>query len=512
MDRSIALSSQSVLLQKARPAIIASSCPNSMVDLWKHHFPYNRKTLDTGIVHFGPGRFFRGHLAPIVHQYLTQQKGQDQRWGICGVSLNSRSTIETLAPQDFLYTLIERYCDGEKHESAKVIGSITQIIDGKAERNAVLDLLISSTIHLVTLTVTQAGYYLDQSFNLNINHNAIAHDLQNPSTPTTAIGFIVEAIRRRHDRGLAPFTTLSCDNLPRNGDILQKAVLAYAEQLDPQLAAYISDYATFPNTVVDRIVPRAHDSDHHYPTQLLQISDRGPVVTEPFYQFVVEDKFSGDRPGWEAAGVIMTEDITPYLYLKSRFLNAVHSFVACLAVRIGVTYVHEAVKLSEFQWFTQLLTDDITAATPVSRQMCEQYRSQVLCRLSNEALPDSIERIATETARKLGKYIMPILQDAYYQQINLRRLILPIAAWMLAIKESAIESGKPYCAKDALNVVTAIQAGASLSQVLGMEQSECTAMIDRECEQALRKLQMWGLLPTLKYYCQEDLYEIDAAA
>lgn len=513
MNRPIALANHSALLENAQPVVIAPSCssPDTVVDVWRQNSPYDRKTLDTGIVHFGPGRFFRGHLAPIIHRYLIQQR-QDQRWGICGVSLNSRSTITALEPQDFLYTLVERYCYGENHESAEVIGSINQIIDGKAECNAVLDLMMSSTVHLVTLTVTQAGYYLDQNFNLDTSHNAIVHDLDNPSTPTTAIGFIVEAIRRRRDGGLAPFATLSCDNLPRNGDILQKAVLTYAEQLDPQLATYIGNHATFPNTVVDRIVPQAHESDPDYPTQLLQVSDRASVTTEPFYQFVVEDKFSRDRPNWEAVGVTMTDDITPFLYLKSRFLNALHSFVACLAVRAGVTYVHEAVRLIEFQRFTQLLTDDIAAATPVSRQLCEHYRSQVFLRFNNEALPDSIERIAAETARKLGKYIIPILQDAYCRQINLQRLILPIAAWMLAVRESAVESGKPYYAKDTVSVLTAIRAGAGLSEVLGLEQSECTAVIDRECEQALRDLQMRGLFTILEHYSRDDLYEIASAA
>ncbi|NJR39705.1 MAG: mannitol dehydrogenase family protein [Leptolyngbyaceae cyanobacterium CSU_1_4] len=386
------------------------------------------------------------------------------------------------------------------------------MIDGRAECQVVLDLMMSATVHLVTLTVTQAGYYLDQSFKLNLSHDAIAHDLENPTTPITVIGFIVEAIRCRRDRGLAPFTTLSCDNLPRNGDILQAAVLTYAEQIDPQLAAYISQHATFPNTVVDRIVPRSQHSDPDYPTQLLQVSDRGPLVTEPFYQFVVEDHFTGDRPHWEIAGVTMTADITPYLYLKSRFLNALHSFVACLAVRAGISYVHEAIRLPEFQSFTQLLTQDITAATPVCDQMCEHYRSEVLLRLSNEALPDSIERIATETGRKVGKYIIPILQDAVCRRVNLSRLVLPIAAWILAVQEGAIESGKPYDAQETLSVVTAIKAGASLSQILGLEPSPDLALIDRHCQQALHDLQIHGLFSTLKHSCQDNPYDMDTAA
>ncbi|MEP0873797.1 mannitol dehydrogenase family protein [Trichocoleus desertorum AS-A10] len=484
----------------------------TITDLWKQQSPYNRKALKTGIVHFGPGRFFRGHLARIIHHYLAQKRFQDQRWGICGVSLRSRRTMMALEPQNFLYSLIERHHSDENHESAELIGSINEIVDGTQEQEYVLDLMTSPAVHLVTLTVTQAGYCLDKDFNLDTANETIARDLGNPFTPTTAIGFIVEALRRRRDRGMAPFTTLSCDNLPRNGEIMQRAVLTYAEQVDPQLAAYIRNQATFPNTVVDRIVPQEDESDYDYPCRLLQVRDRSPIVTEPFWQFVVEDNFSGDRPSWEDTGVIMTNDITPFLYMKSRFLNAVHSFVACLAVRAGIEYVHETVRLPEFHLFTQLLMDDIAAATPVPRSMCEEYRSQVLVRLSNEAMPDTIERVSAETSRKLGKYIVPILQDAYRQNVNIKRLILPVAAWMLAVRESAIEAGLPYHAKDKPNVLATTQSGAALSQITGLESCKCTEVIDRECNQALRDLRAHGLSTTLKYYSEEMLQNEFASA
>ncbi len=482
----------------------------SVAELWSQQSLYNRKILDTGIVHFGPGRFFRGHLARIIHQYLAQKRFQDQRWGICGVSLKSRGTITALQPQSYLYTLIERHCSAETHESAEVIGSINQIVDGVEEHTYVLELMVSPAVHLVTLTITQAGYCLDSRFNLDITHDAIAHDLNNPATPTTAIGFIVEALRQRRDLGIAPFTTLSCDNLPRNGDILQKAVLTYTDIIDPELAAYLRDHATFPNTVVDRIVPQAHETDAGYSQQLLQVDDRTPIITEPFWQFVVEDTSKGDRPAWEEVGVVMTDDITPYLYIKSRFLNAMHSLIACLAVRAGIEYVHEAVSIPEFHWFCRLLTDDIAIATPVPYQMCEDYRNQVLLRFSNEALPDTIERISAETARKIGKYIIPIIQDAHAQNVDLKRLMIPIAAWILAVREGA-ESGKPYDAKDKLSVMSAIRAGAPLSQIIGLEPCECTKTLDRDCDLAVREIQNYGLLATLRHHCEEHYETISAA-
>jgi mannitol-1-phosphate/altronate dehydrogenase len=484
----------------------------NVADLWNQAPSYNRKALNTGIVHFGPGRFFRAHLARIIHEHLSNQC-QDLRWGICGVSLKSRGTITTLQPQNFLYTSTDRYSGDENHESARVIGSINQIVDGVTEQDYVLELMTSPSLHLVTLTVTQAGYCLDQHFNLDLSHKSIVHDLNNPDRPTTAIGFIVEALRRRRDRGIPLFTTLSCDNLPRNGTILQRAVLTYADQIDPTFAGYLIDHAAFPNTVVDRIVPQQHDSDDQHPYRLLQVRDRASIVTEPFWQFVVEDKFTSERPSWEETGVTMTDDITPFLYMKSRFLNAVHSFIACLAVRAGVEYVHQFLKLPEFYLFIRLLMEDITAATPVPEYMCEQYIKQVLLRLSNEALPDLIARISAETSRKLGKYILPILQDAYDQKMNLNRLMLPIAAWMLALQEGISETGISFHANDKADVIVMVQEGAALSKILGLEQDECTDTLDRYCDRAMREIRTRGLSATLRHYSEEpNQNEIISAA
>jgi mannitol-1-phosphate/altronate dehydrogenase len=393
----------------------------------------------------------------------------------------------------------------QNRESAEVIGSIREIVDGRENHDYVLEKMTSPSVHLVTLTITQGGYHLDKSFNLDIANEEIAHDLRNPFNPTTAMGFIVEALRRRRDRSIIPFTILSCDNLPRNGEILRKAVLAYADLIDPQLAEYIRDNTTFPNTVVDRIVPQEQESDYNYPSRLLQVRDRAPILTEPFWQFVVEDKFTGERPKWEDTGVIMTSDITPFLYLKSRFLNAVHSFIACLAVRAGIEYMHEAIALPEFKLFTRLLMNDIAAATPIPREMCEQYMEQVLLRLSNEDLPDTTERICSETARKVGKYIFPILQDAYSQKVSMKRIILPVAAWIQAVREGACESGQPYYVKDTLSAITAIKEGAVISQILGLENCEQTEVVDNECHQALRDIQTHGLLTTLKNYSEGGL-------
>ncbi|BAU15248.1 mannitol 2-dehydrogenase [Leptolyngbya sp. NIES-3755] len=472
-------------------------------ELWNQQSPYNRSALETGIVHFGPGRFFRAHLARIIHKHLAQK---DSRWGICGVSLKSRSTIATLQPQDFLYTLVERYDGDEQYESADIIGSINQMINGAENPNEVLELMSSPSVQMITLTVTQAGYCLDSRFNLNPNCDEIAHDLDNPTCPKTVIGFIVEALRRRRDHDLKPLTILSCDNLPRNGDILQRAVLTYADRLDSSLVEYIANHTTFPNTVVDQIVPRQCDSDYEYPRQLLSVHDLAPIVTEPFWQFVVEDKFSSDRPSWEETGVTMTDNIDPFLYIKSRLLNAVHTFIACLAVEAEIEYVHQVLRLAEFHLFLRSLMDDIATATPVDCQMCEQYIDRVLLRLSNEALPDAIERIAAETSRKLGKYIVPILQDAYTQNINSQRLILPIAAWMLAVQESK------FNVQDRSDVIAAIRAGASFSQALGLERNECSKMVDRECDRALREIRNFGLSATLRHYHNEEYFQNDIAA
>jgi mannitol-1-phosphate/altronate dehydrogenase len=174
--------------------------------------------------------------------------------------------------------------------------------------------------------------------------------------------------------------------------------------------------------------------------------------------------------------------------------------------------MHEAIALPEIRLFTRLLMDDIAAATPVPRQMCEQYMEQVLLRLSNEELPDTTERIASETARKVGKYIFPILEDAYSRKVSMKRIILPVAAWLLAVREGACESGQPYHAKDTESAITAIQEGAVISGILGLENSEQTQLVDHECHQALQHLQTHGLLTTLKNYSEGGFLNETASA
>ena len=188
---------------------------------------YDVSAVRPGIVHLGLGGFHRAHMARYTHE-LMERDPEALGWGIVGAVLlpADRRMIESLAPQDGLYTLIER--EGAE-EHVRVIGSLARVVFAGESSAELLDVLDDGAIRIVSLTVTENGYCLDPATKrLNPGHELIRADLATPERPRSAIGVIVEALRRRRDAGLLPFTVLSCDNIQANGSVLREAVLAHA--------------------------------------------------------------------------------------------------------------------------------------------------------------------------------------------------------------------------------------------------------------------------------------------
>ena len=254
---------------------------------------YHRSEVRTGVVHLGIGAFHRAHQAAIFDAALA---GGDLRWGVLGVSLRSATVRDQLMPQDGLYSLVEG--DGTE-DQVRIIGAVQGVLVAPEKPAAVVAALAAPDTHIVTLTITEKGYKVVAG-RLDEGDADVAHDIVNPSAPRTAPGFLVAALAARRAAGLPPFTTLSCDNLPNNGALLRDAVLAIANAQDPILADWIAEHAAFPSTMVDRIVPATSDADIASLAQRLGIEDRAMVKTEPFFQWVVEDRFCGARPDFRA--------------------------------------------------------------------------------------------------------------------------------------------------------------------------------------------------------------------
>ncbi|HJS87496.1 MAG TPA: mannitol dehydrogenase family protein, partial [Acetobacteraceae bacterium] len=302
---------------------------------------YDSAKITPGIVHLGLGNFHRAHMARYTHA-LMERRSDQRDWGIIGAGLlpADERMRDSLAPQDGLYTLVER---SAAEERVSIIGSVVRVIHAGASSAALLDAISQPKIRIVSLTVTENGYCLNRATKqLDPDHPLVRGDLAEPAQPRSAVGVIVEAYRRRKDAGQPAFTALSCDNIQHNGNVLRAAALALAALRDPALASWIERHASFPNTMVDRITPVTAPEDVAALASRYGIDDAWPVFCETFTQWVIEDRFVQGRPAWEEVGAQFVPDVTPYEFMKLRLLNGSHLAVAGLGRLAGYVYVHEA--------------------------------------------------------------------------------------------------------------------------------------------------------------------------
>jgi len=385
---------------------------------------YDRSSIKPGIVHLGIGAFHRAHMAVYVDGLLAANPDT----GIVGVSLRRPDTKDALAPQNGLYTVVVR--DGER-TSARVIGSILEVLDANSEREKVLSLMASPDIGIVSLTVTEKGYCHDPATGtLDTTHPDIVHDLANPHDPVSAPGLILEALNRRRLAGIAPFTVMSCDNLPHNGKVAKAIITALAELRDGTLAAYVKT-AGFPGTMVDRIVPATTDADRAEATALVGLEDAWPVVTEPFTQWVIEDDFPQGRPLFESIGAQMVKDVAPFERMKLRMLNGSHSTIAYLGYLAGHQYVSDVVASPEFNTLIHaLMTREIMPTLDMPDADLPLYRDQLLKRFSNKALKHRTWQIAMDGSQKLTQRLLGTITDRLAAGESIQLLSLGVAAWM----------------------------------------------------------------------------------
>jgi fructuronate reductase len=416
---------------------------------------YDRATVGTGIVHLGIGAFHRAHQAVTIDDILA---AGDRRWGIAGVSLRSRETKVALDPQDGLYTLMVR---GEEARP-RIIGSIREVLVAPDDPGVVIRRLAAPAVAIVSLTVTEKGYCHDPATGeLNESHPLIRADLANPEHPQSAIGYLAAAIVMRRQEGVRPFTILSCDNLPANGRTLHRVLSRFAHLVSPNLGAYVADEIAAPSTMVDRIVPATTDADRAEVADLTGLVDAWPVLTEPFSQWVIEDRFSSGRPAFETVGVEMVADVAPYEEMKLRLLNGAHSALAYLGLLAGIETVADAIADPAFGAFVAALMGDAaeTVRAPSPAELARYARS-LIARFGNAALRHRLVQIATDGSQKLPQRILGAIRDRLAKRLPIVRHALVVAAWMRFVA-GADDAGQPLALNDPLAAeLTAIARAA----------------------------------------------------
>lgn len=406
--------------------------------------PYSRSNLTPGIVHLGLGAFCRAHMAAYVDGILAI----DPSWGIIGASLKRPDTRDALAPQDFLYTIVIRSAAGT---ATQVVGSILDILHAATQRDELITAMADPRIRIVSLTITEKGYCHDPATGqLDPRHPDILHDLAEPDAPVSAPGLIVRALELRRAAGASPFTVLSCDNLPANGETTARIVTAFAALRSAKLADYIASEVAFPSTMVDRIVPATCEDDRKFVLADSGLRDAWPVTTEPFTQWVIEDRFSAGRPPLEAAGAEFVGDVQPFELMKLRMLNGSHSSLAYLGYLAGYEYVNEAMDCPDFAAFVhKLMTEEVMSTLPMNMSNLPSYRDALLERFRNPALKHRTWQIAMDGSQKLPQRLLGTIRDRLAQGASIERTALGVAAWMRYVT-GIDECGQPIDVRDPL--------------------------------------------------------------
>jgi mannitol 2-dehydrogenase len=404
---------------------------------------YDRAAVRTGIVHVGVGGFHRAHQAMYVDTLMNQASALE--WGITGVGLlpGDRRMHEVLKAQDCLYTLVVKDPDGSMHP--RVIGSIVDHLVAPDDPEAVLRVMSDPATRIVSLTITEGGYLVNQSTGeFDAADPSIQDDLAEGAVPTTAFGFLVEALRRRRDAGVEPFTVMSCDNIAGNGEVAHKMLGAFARLKDPELADWIEKSVAFPNSMVDRITPVTTDHDREQLAEQFGVEDGWPVVCEPFTQWALEDRFPAGRPPYDRAGVQLVPDVTPYEMMKLRLLNSSHQALCYLGYLAGYRYAHEVCADELFTGFLLGYMDE--EATPTLAEVpgvdLDAYKRELIERFANPEIRDTLARLCAESSDRIPKWLVPVIRDQLARGGSVRRSALVVASWA-RYAEGVDESGEP---------------------------------------------------------------------
>jgi len=388
---------------------------------------YDVADLSAGIVHIGVGNFHRAHQAWYTHRLM--QRGSARDWAIVGAGVRDGDAAmrEKLLAQDGLTTLLELRPDGI---SAEIVGSMIDFAPVEPDNAALIACMADPAIRIVSLTVTEGGYFLDAAGAFDAGHPEVQADAAGPDRPRTAFGAIVAALSLRRARGEGPFSVQSCDNLRGNGDVARSVVVGLARLSDPGLADWIDAHGAFPNSMVDCIVP-ATGPEALEQVRALGLDDAAPVAHEPYRAWIIEDAFCAGRPNWDEVGAVFTDRVHDYEAMKIRILNAGHQVLANAGELLGAETIADCVAHPAIgAFFRKVQAEEIApyvTATPDTTPL--EYVALIEDRFANPAIRDTTRRVAFDGSSRHPGFILPVLQDALAAKGGIDGLCLVEALW-----------------------------------------------------------------------------------
>ncbi len=457
---------------------------------------YARASVQTGIVHLGLGAFHRAHQAEFTDDCLN---AGETGWGITAASLRNPDTRDAMAPQDGLYTLALRE---NADQVLRVIGAITQTFVAPEDPGALLAVMADPAVRIVSLTVTEKGYTANiADGGLQLDDPGVQHDLAHPHSPQTTLGFVAQALAMRRAAGHKPFTLLSCDNLPDNGHFLHNVLAQFAASRDADFGRYVTDQVACPSCMVDRIVPATTDADRDMIAARLGMRDACPVVAEPYFQWVIEDRFPTGRPEWERSGVVFATGIGPYEAMKLRLLNGAHTTIAAMGRVSGHATVAGAFGNPIIRAFIAAYWAEV-APTVAPGTDVDGYTARLVTRFDNTALHHKTAQIATDGSLKVPQRIVAPLRDLIAMGRPTPMLCFALAAWIRSCQGTDEAGGAMPLSDPQLQgwsglpaagvpVADTVRAHLGLSSVFGLGLSEYLAPA---LETSLADIRNFGVL------------------
>jgi mannitol 2-dehydrogenase len=409
---------------------------------------YNRDEIKVGIVHFGVGAFHRSHMALNLDRLMNA--GQAHEWGIAGVGLmvHDNNLGDAMREQDCLYTLITKHADGRKETA--VIGSIVKYLYAPDDPSAVLEQLADPDVKIVSMTITEGGYNFDASTGeFMADTPAVAADLKPGAVPSTIFGYVFAALKLRRDRGLEPFTVMTCDNIQANGDMARRIFSTFGKLKDAAFGEWMETNVSFPNSMVDRITPRTTAEDVELAAKLIGMKDSAPVVCEPFFQWAIDDQFPIGRPAFENAGAQMVHDVMPYELMKLRNLNVGHQGLCYFGYLSGYRLVHEAMQdqlISKFI-LRYMMEEATPTLLPVPGVDLVAYQHELVERFSNPEVRDTVARLCNESSDRIPKWLVPVIEHNVEHGGPVKLSAAIVASWA-RYAEGTDEQGNPIDVSD----------------------------------------------------------------
>nr|WP_133011228.1 mannitol dehydrogenase family protein [Marinomonas flavescens] len=441
---------------------------------------YSPENIEVGIVHIGLGAFHRAHQAVYIEKNLNRNMGGS--WGICAVNIRSNyQLVDQLERYGCRYHVVEYRNSQNGH--LREINAIREALYAGDDKEVLFERLLSEHTKIVTLTVTEKGYYIALTDKkLRLDDPSIQYDLKHPAQPKTAPGILVEALYRRREIGLAPFTILSCDNIPNNGSLTRQAVCELAAQRSDEFAQWIKDEVAFPSSMVDRIVPAMTDESKKRLQRDFKIEDPNAVLSEAFSQWVIEDNFPLGRPDWENDGVQMVKDVHPFETMKLRLLNGSHSLLAYIGSAANFETIAKTRAVPEF---AALVRHYMHVEAAPTLEMPEEvdvpvYIESLMLRFSNDSLHHRLSQVAIDGSQKIPQRWFACTEERLNANKDIFAVALGIAAWILYVSGRNLK-GQQHLVDDPL----------------AERLSECHANTDKPQEIVRNILDMSDIFPSI---------------